>query len=139
LETHNYELHHLPQAGGKLAVLYPTGAVEAAIKDVPAGTPYAIVDSLDIDHAYFDGYVFDGGSAVVDISACKNIHLEKFRAARAPKLAALDVQFMRAVESGDSEKQAEVAAQKQALRDVTKTPLPDDLAGIKATWPSILN
>jgi len=25
------------------------------------------------------------------------------------------------------------------LRDVTLTPLPDDLAGIKATWPDILN
>jgi len=36
-------------------------------------------------------------------------------------------------------KKGEIVAAKQALRDVTLTPLPDDLAGIKATWPDILN
>jgi hypothetical protein len=44
------------------------------------------------------------------------------RAERAPKLEALDVEFMRAVEAGDAEKQAEIAAKKQALRDATDNP-----------------
>jgi hypothetical protein len=45
---------------------------------------------------------------------------------------------MRAVESGNTELQQEIAAKKQALRDVTKTELPDTLEGIKNTWPEIL-
>jgi hypothetical protein len=46
---------------------------------------------------------------------------------------------MKAVEANDEAKKAAVAADKQALRDVTLTTLPDDLAGIKSTWPDILN
>ena len=129
-----------PQDGGKLAVIIPCGDVQDAIKDVPAETPYAIVDSLEgIDNDYFNGFVYAEGEAVADIAACKNIHLDKFRAARAPKLQKLDVDFMRAVESADTEKQAEIAAAKQELRDVTQTPLPDTLEEIKAVWPEILN
>ncbi len=48
---------------------------------------------------------------------------------------------MRAVETGDTAKQQQIATQKQALRDVTTTDLssvttPDQL---KTIWPSILN
>jgi len=46
---------------------------------------------------------------------------------------------MKAVEANDEVKKAKIIAAKQALRDVTLTQLPDDLAGIKATWPDILN
>jgi len=45
---------------------------------------------------------------------------------------------MRAVESGNTALQKEIAAKKQALRDVTKTELPNTLEEIKATWPEIL-
>lgn len=129
-----------PQENNKLAVIIPCGAVEDAIKDVPAETPYAIVDDLSaVDNDYFDGFVYEDGDAIAHIATCKEIHLNKFRAARAPKLAALDIAYTRADEAGDAVKKTEIAAQKQALRDVTKTPLPDDLAGIKATWPDILN
>lgn len=124
----------------KLAVIIPCGDVQDAIKDVPEGAPYAIVDSLEgIDNDYFDGFIYEDGEAVADIAACKSIHLDKFRAVRAPKLAKLDVDFMRAVEQGDTAKQAEIATAKQELRDVTKTPLPDTLPEIKVTWPHILN
>jgi hypothetical protein len=34
-------------------------------------------------------------------------------------LSALDVEFQRALEAGDAGKQAEIVAQKQALRDAT--------------------
>lgn len=128
-----------PQENAKLAVIIPTGAVEDCIKDVPAETPYAIVDFLEgVDNDYFDGFVYADGAAVADIAKVKNIHLDKFRAARAPKLQKLDVDFMRAVEQGDSAKQAEIATAKQELRDITKSPLPDTLEEIKAVWPEIL-
>ena len=129
-----------PQPNGQVAVVIPTGDVNDAIKDVPEGVEYKIVDSVDIDNDYFNAYEFDAETgAKVNIDKAKAIHLDKFRAARAPKLAKLDVEYMKAVESNDEEKRAEIVAAKQALRDVTLTELPDDLEGIKATWPDILN
>lgn len=70
----------------------------------------------------------------------KDIWRERWRDARAPLLQDLDIQFMRAVESGDTTEQNRVASEKQALRDVTLTDLsstetPDD---IKQIWPNIL-
>ncbi len=74
----------------------------------------------------------------INIDKAKAITLDRLRAERAPKLAALDLAFMRAVEQGDTAKQASIAAEKQALRDVTKTPLPDDLEALKDFKPDIL-
>ena len=75
----------------------------------------------------------------INIDKAKAIKLDMLRAERAPKLAALDVAFMRAVEQGDTAAQANIASQKQALRDVTKVTLPDDLADLKAFTPEILS
>jgi hypothetical protein len=129
-----------PQANGQVAVIIPCGVIEDCIKDVPADTPFKIVDSLDLDNDYFDAYDFSEESgAEVDIDKAKALHLDKFREARKPILSKLDVDYMKAVEQADITKQAEIAASKQALRDVTLTPLPDTLPEIKAVWPDILN
>jgi hypothetical protein len=128
-----------PQPNGQVAVVIPCGDVNDAIKDVPEGVEYKIVDLVDIDNDYFNAYEFDAKlGAKVSIEKAKTIHLDKFRSARSPKLQKLDVDFMKAVEANDEVKKAEIVAAKQALRDVTLTTLPDDLAGIKATWPDIL-
>jgi hypothetical protein len=74
----------------------------------------------------------------INISKAKAIKLDALRAERAPKLAALDLAFMRAVERGDLLQQASIAAEKQALRDLTKQPLPDDVATLKDFHPDIL-
>jgi hypothetical protein len=55
----------------------------------------------------------------INMTKAKEIKKDMIRAERAPLLDSLDVQFMRAVESGDTAKQAEIAAKKQALRDAT--------------------
>ena len=55
----------------------------------------------------------------IDMTKAKEIAKDNLRAERAPVLASLDVQFMRAVESGNTELQTAIAAQKQALRDIT--------------------
>jgi hypothetical protein len=129
-----------PQESGQLAVIIPTGDVNDCIKDVPAEAPYAIVDSLEgIDNDYFNGFVYEDGEAVADISKCKEIHLDKFRAARTPLLAKLDIDYMRAIEVEDSVKASAIAVAKQELRDVTKITLPDTLPEIKEVWPTILN
>jgi hypothetical protein len=129
-----------PQPNGQVAVVIPTGDVNDAIKDVPAGVEYKIVESVDIDNDYFDAYEFDAElGAKVNIEKAKAIHLDKFRSARKPKLDKLDIEFMKAVEANDDAKKSAIIADKIALRDVTLTALPDDLAGIKATWPEVLN
>lgn len=74
----------------------------------------------------------------INIDKAKAIKLDQLRAERAPKLAALDLAFMRAVEQGDTAAQSRIAAEKQALRDVTKQPLPDDVAVLKDFKPDIL-
>jgi hypothetical protein len=76
----------------------------------------------------------------VNPDKAKAIWKNKWREARKPLLASLDIEFMKAVESADTAKQAEIALQKQALRDVTQTEIvgntPEE---IKAVWPSVLN
>ena len=128
------------QVSGKLAVIIPTGDVNDCIKDVPEGVEYAVVDDLgSLDNDYFDAFEYADLAIVCNIEKAKNIHLDKFRAARKPKFEKLDVDYMKAIETEDSVKAAQIAVQKQELRDVTKIPLPDDLEGIKSTWPDILN
>lgn len=128
-----------PQADNKLAVIIPSSDYQDAIKDVPQGVEYAVVDDLgSLDDEYFDAFEYRDMGIVCNIDKAKAIHLDKFRAARTPLFARLDVDYMKALETNDSVKAIEIAAKKQALRDVTLTPLPDTLPEIKATWPEIL-
>ena len=77
---------------------------------------------------------------IINPDKAKAIWKNKWREARKPLLASLDIEFMKAVETADTEKQAEIASKKQALRDVTLTEIvgntPEE---IKAVWPSVLN
>jgi hypothetical protein len=59
----------------------------------------------------------------VNMDKAREIKKDMVRAERAPKLEALDVEFMRAVEAGDAAAQATIAAKKQALRDATSDPV----------------
>lgn len=130
------------QQNGNAGFLIPTTQdVNLAIKDIPDGAEYKIVESNIKDRKYLDAFDFDSNSETgtkINIERAKAIHLNRFRAVRTPKLEKLDIEYMKALESGDAAKTAEIAAQKQALRDVTLTPLPDDFEGIKATWPEII-
>lgn len=74
---------------------------------------------------------------IVNMEKAKEIKRNMIRAERDSILVDLDVQFMRAVEMGDAELQAEIAAKKQALRDATKDPAieaattPEELKAIR--------
>ena len=52
----------------------------------------------------------------------REIVKERFRPERNRRLAALDVEFQRALESGDTDAQAAVVAKKEALRNATADP-----------------
>ena len=51
----------------------------------------------------------------IDMAKAKEIHKEKIRIARKPKLAELDIEFQRALETGADT--SAIVAKKQALRD----------------------
>ena len=59
---------------------------------------------------------------VINLQKAKEIKKDMVRAERAPILAQLDVEFLKAVEIGDTTKIQEISAKKQALRDVTTDP-----------------
>lgn len=84
------------------------------------GFQYAGKDlTIPADETFRGAWVLRDGAIAHDMPKALVIAQDAIRATRAPKLAALDVDFMRAVEAGDSAKQAQVAAQKQRLRDAT--------------------
>lgn len=58
----------------------------------------------------------------VNIEKAKEIKKDMLRTERAPLLTVLDVEYMRALEAGDSNKLEEVSNKKQALRDATEQP-----------------
>jgi hypothetical protein len=76
---------------------------------------------------------------IVNTDKAKAIWKNKWRGAREKILELLDIEFIKAVETGNTEKQAEIASKKQALRDVTQTEIvgntPEE---IKSVWPDIL-
>ena len=70
-----------------------------------------------------------------DIAKAKEIHKANIRIAREPKLAELDIQFQRALET--SADTSAIVTKKQALRDAPADSAIDaatDEAGLKAQW-----
>jgi hypothetical protein len=56
-----------PNDNGGIAILVPTESVEAAMKDIPSGKPYLIVDAADIptDREFRNAWVADFTGAEV--------------------------------------------------------------------------
>ena len=125
----------------KVAITYIANdiSIEEYCQKYLNGQSYIEITQDSCPDIFFrDAWELKNKQITVNINLAKTIWYDAFRLARKPLLAALDVEFMRAVESSDSARQSEIATQKQALRDVTTIELPDTLEGIKATWPSIL-
>lgn len=97
--------------------------------------------TLPEDRTFRNAWRMSDKSITVDMPAAREIWRERMRQSRAPKLAALDVEYQRADEAGDAQRKRQIAAQKQALRDISADPRieaaqkPDEL---KAVWPDIL-
>jgi hypothetical protein len=125
------------------------------VGDIPAGvegTDYYVADSSTVikDHVcsdptlasceFFDAFRWKDG-IVVNMARARLIHMDAIRAVRNAQLAALDIPFMRAIETGDTSSQAVIATQKQTMRDIPQTfdltnvRTPTDL---KSLWPNEL-
>lgn len=74
----------------------------------------------------------DTGSAIEhDMPKARDIHRDKLRAARAPLLAALDVEYQKADEVSDAPAKARVAAARQRLRDLPSDPRIEQAATVE--------
>lgn len=132
-------------AGG-LGVIIPilndeSKIAEFASKNIQAGVEYIIIDNSELpsDQTFRDALEVNGGLKFNSEKA-KAIWKNKWREARKAKLESLDVEFMKAIELGQFDKQADIGAKKQALRDVTLTEIPGTTPEeIKSVWPEVLN
>lgn len=108
---------------GGVAVCIPTGeiSIEAVLeKDVPKGKGARIVAQTSLpnqDNDFFDAWEMDASSVSVNLDKAKEITKNRLRAERAPLLAAQDVAFQRALETGADT--TAIVAEKARLRDIT--------------------
>ena len=113
---------------------------EIQAKDVPDGVTSYIVDhsSLPTDIDFQNAWVYKDGKVEVDLTKAKEVHREYIRRERKEKLAALDIEFQRAMETGDT---SAVVAKKQVLRDATADSAIDaasNLGQLRALWNTSL-
>jgi hypothetical protein len=108
---------------GGVSTCIPTGeiSIDAVMeKDVPAGRGARIVNLADLPNQYndfYDAWEMDATSVTVNLAKAKEITKKRLRAEREPLLAAQDVAFQRALESGTDT--TAIVAEKQRLRDIT--------------------
>jgi hypothetical protein len=96
-------------------------ALQRAHKDVPADAiEPTVVEDIPSDRTFRNAWRQRGAQVEVDMPKAREIHRERLRRIRAPRLAAEDVNFMRALERG--EPTSPIAARKQALRDAPADP-----------------
>ena len=74
---------------------------------------------LNADRTFRNAWKHD---LTVDMPKAREIHRNNLRSQRTPLLVSLDLEFMRAIEAGNTAMQVDIAMQKQAMRDVTAKP-----------------
>lgn len=93
---------------------------------VKAGNYYAIDPAvIPPDRTFRNALAFDPGTDHgfrYDLPKARNILRDRLRAERAPQLAALDVEMLRATTETPMVPSDGIAARKQALRDITDHP-----------------
>jgi hypothetical protein len=107
---------------GGVSVCIPTGeipieAVQA--KDTPEGSLIVDLSSLPNQHNdFFNAWELVDGKVEVNLAKAKEITKKRLRIEREPLLAAQDVAFQRALETGADT--SAIVSEKQRLRDITK-------------------
>lgn len=111
-------LYVRPSDGG-ISIVFPSGNIKEAERDVPPATPYVEIKKSDIpsDREFRDAWVLDSGNFSVDISKAKEIKKQVLRQERKQKLQDLDVAFQRAIE--ENKPTTAIVAEKNRLRDIT--------------------
>ena len=101
---------------GGVSVIIPTGSVELALKDVPEGVPYEIVDAADIpsDRFFRNAWVADGAAVAVDLGKAKDIGHNIRRTMRAEEFQPFDEIIAKQIPGADA---AEAEAARAEIRD----------------------
>ena len=73
--------------------------------------------TVPTDRTFRGAWQYNGNAVEIDMSKARDIHKDNLRAERAPRLEALDVDYMKALEAGSGADA--IAAKKKTLRDVT--------------------
>ena len=106
---------------GGVSVCIPTGeiSIEAVqTKDTPKGSLIVEQSSLPNQHNdFFDAWELKAGKVEVSLAKATEITKKRLRSEREPLLAAQDVAFQRALETGADT--SAIVAEKARLRDVT--------------------
>ena len=76
-------------------------------------------DEVLPDRVFRNAWTDNGDGVVHDMTKAREIVRDKLRLAREPKLAALDVEFLRAAEKQDADALNAIAEKKNKLRDIT--------------------
>ena len=101
---------------GGVSVIVPTGSVELALKDVPPGVPYEIVDAADIpsDRFFRNAWVADGAAVAVDLGKAKDIGHDIRRQQRAEEFQPFDEIIAKQIPGADA---IAAEAARVAIRD----------------------
>jgi hypothetical protein len=108
---------------GGVSVCVPTGELsieQVQAKDIPSNTQSYIVDASTLpeeDNDFFDAWEQTRGVVTVNIEKAKEVTKRRLRLEREPLLAAQDVAFQRAQETGADT--SAIVAEKNRLRDIT--------------------
>ena len=89
---------------GGVSVIVPTGSVELALKDVPPGVPYEIVDAADIpsDRTFRNAWIADGAAVAVDLGKAKDIGHDIRRQQRSEEFQPFDEIIAKQIPGADA-------------------------------------
>ena len=107
---------------GMLIIVCPADKTDKTLDEIKASncpttnTIYTVQPSdCPTDRSFRDAWSYDGSNFGINITKAKEIHKQNIRLAREKKLAELDVEFQRALET--SSDTTAIVAKKQVLRD----------------------
>ena len=120
-----------------VSIISPAGDVNDAIKDVPDGLSYEIVEdsAIPTDRTFRDAWKQNSKTIETDITKAREVHKQNIRNARQEKLAELDIEFQKALETSSST--TDIVSKKQALRDApadSAIASASNEAELKAQW-----
>ena len=101
---------------GGVAVIIPTGSVELALKDVPAGVPYEIVEEVDIpsDRTFRGAWIMGDCCIEHDLDKCKALGHDLRRIQRNAEFAPFDEIIAKQIPGADATAAEEA---RQAIRE----------------------
>jgi hypothetical protein len=105
-----------PTPEGGVAVIIPSVSVELALKDVPEGVPYEIVDASEVpaDRTFRGAWVMGDCCVEHDLDRCRAIGHDIRRAKRAEEFAPHDEVIAKQIPGKDA---AQAEAKRQEIRD----------------------